>query len=130
ERKMTLPVDLGRARIGIRPLFKGQVGRGETARFETILVGADGKVAEAKGLQWELKRLERHWQWYSHDGRWSYEAITRTRRVASGTVDAAPDAAASIEARVDWGRYRLEVSDASGRLSSVVFNAGYWADEG
>ena len=33
--------------------------------------------------------------------------------------------------RVDWGRYRLEVSaaDGSGLISSVVFNAGYWADE-
>ncbi len=77
----------------------------------------------------QLLRLERRWQWYSRDGSWAFEPTTRTRRVASGTVDAAPGAPAKIEARLDWGRYRLEVSDGSGLVSSVVFNAGYWADE-
>ena len=50
--------------------------------------------------------------------------------MASGTADATPGAPAKIEARLDWGRYRLEVSDATGLISSTVFNAGYWADEG
>lgn len=129
ERSVTLPVDSKAARIGIKPLFKGQVGEGEAARFEAILVGADGKAAPATGLKWQLSRLERRWQWYSRDGSWAYEATTRTRRVASGTVDAAPDAPAEIEARTGWGRYRLEVSDGAGLVSSVVFNAGYWADD-
>src|SRR5262249_50671192 len=34
ERTLTLPVDAKRARIGIKPLFKGEVGDGEAARFE------------------------------------------------------------------------------------------------
>ena len=130
ERTLTLPIDPKAARIGIRPLFKGEVGEGETARFETILVGADGKAVAAKGLQWQLKRLDRRWQWYTRDGSWAYEATTTTRRIASGTVDAAPDAPGRIEAKLDWGRYRLEVSDGGGIIASVVFNAGYWADEG
>ncbi len=129
ERTVTLPVDPKSARIGIKPLFKGQVGEGETAQFEAILVGADGKAAPAKGLKWQLMRLDRRWQWYSRDGSWAYEATTSTRRVAAGTVDAAPGAPGKVEARLDWGRYRLEVSDGSGLASSVVFNAGYWADE-
>jgi uncharacterized protein YfaS (alpha-2-macroglobulin family) len=129
ERSMTLPVDAKTARIGIKPLFKGQVGEGETAQFEAIAVGADGKVGEARGLKWQLLRLERRWQWYSRDGSWAYEATTSTRRVAAGTADAAPGAPARIEARLGWGRYRLEVSDGSGLVSSVVFNAGFWADE-
>jgi uncharacterized protein YfaS (alpha-2-macroglobulin family) len=49
--------------------------------------------------------------------------------VASGTVDAARGAPAKIEARLDWGRYRLEVSDDRGLVSSTVFNTGFWADE-
>lgn len=131
ERTVTLPVDMKSARIGIRPLFKGgQVGEGETASFEAIVLGADGKAAEAKGLKWELLRLDQRWQWYSRDGSWAYEPVTSTRRAASGTADAAPGAPARIEARLDWGRYRLEVSDATGLISSTVFNAGYWADEG
>ena len=97
------------------------------------MLGADGKAVEAKGLKWELLRLDQRWQWYSRDGSWTYEPVDAARGAsASGTVDAAAGAPAKIEARVDWGRYRLEVSDSdgSGLISSTVFNAGYWADEG
>ena len=55
-------------------------------------------------------------------------AVTSTRRIATGTVDAAAGAPAKIEAKVDWGRYRLEVSTSDGTglvISSTVFNAGY-----
>jgi alpha-2-macroglobulin len=132
ERTVTLPVDLKSARIGIKPLFKGgQAEQGETARFEAIVVGADGTPVEAKGLKWELRRLENRWQWYSRDGAWNFEAVTNTRRIASGTADASPGAPAKIETKVEWGRYRLEVStaDGSGIISSVVFSAGYYAEE-
>jgi uncharacterized protein YfaS (alpha-2-macroglobulin family) len=129
ERSVTLPVDPASPRIGIKPLFKGEVGEGETARFEAILLDADGKTAAARGLQWQLVRLDRRWQWYRRDGTWAYEPVTSTRRIASGTADAAPGAPARIEARLGWGRYRLEVSDGTGLASSVVFDAGYWAEE-
>jgi uncharacterized protein YfaS (alpha-2-macroglobulin family) len=130
ERTLTLPIDMKQPRIGIKPLFKTRLGEGDAARFEAIVVGADGKAVAAKGMKWSLLRLEQRWQWYSRDGRWAYEPVTRTRRVASGTVDAAPGAPARIEARVGWGRYRLEVSDDRGLASSTVFTAGYWAEEG
>lgn len=131
ERTISLPVDMKSARIGIRPLFKdGMVGEGDTAGFEAIVLGSDSKAIEAKGLKWELLRLDQRWQWYSRDGSWAYEPVTNTRRMASGSADAAPGAPAKIEARLQWGRYRLEVSDSTGLISSTVFNAGYWADEG
>jgi hypothetical protein len=133
ERTVTLPVDLKAPRIGIKPLFaNNQAPEGEAARFEAVLLGADGKAVEAKGLKWELKRLDQRWQWYSRDGSWNFEPVTHTRRIAAGTADAAPGAPAKIEARLDWGRYRLEVStaDSSGLvISSLVFSTGYYADE-
>ncbi|MBO0740198.1 MAG: alpha-2-macroglobulin family protein [Hyphomicrobiaceae bacterium] len=132
ERTVTLPVDLKSARIGIKPLFKGgQAEQGGTARFEAIVLGGDGTPIEARGLKWELSRLENRWQWYSRDGSWNFESATNTRRIANGTVDASPATPAKIEAKVDWGRYRLEVSaaDGSGIISSVVFSAGYYAEE-
>jgi hypothetical protein len=129
ERSVTLPIDPKKSRIGVRPLFKGQVGEGETARFEAIVVGPDGKAVDAKGLKWQLMHLDRRWQWYSRDGSWSFEPIVSTRRVAAGSVDAGPGTPGKIEAKLDWGRYRLEVSDGSGLVSSVAFNAGYWADD-
>src|SRR6185503_18119843 len=66
ERTVTLPVDLKTARVGIKPLFaNNQAPEGEPARFEAIVLGPDGKPTEAKGLKWELLRLESRWQWYS-----------------------------------------------------------------
>ena len=132
ERTVSLPVDLRTARIGIKPLFAGnQVQEGEPARFEAIVLGADGKPVASKELKWQLMQLEQRWQWYSRDGSWNFEPITQTRRVATGTVDAGADAPAKIETKVDWGRYRLEVSasDGSGLVSSLIFNGGFWADE-
>ena len=132
ERTLTLPVDLKTSRVGIKPLFaSNQTKDGEPARFEAIVLGPDGRAVDAKGLKWELIRLDQRWQWYSRDGSWNYEPITHSRRIATGTADAAAGAPAKIEANVDWGRYRLEVStaDGSGLISSVVFTAGYYAEE-
>jgi uncharacterized protein YfaS (alpha-2-macroglobulin family) len=132
ERTVTLPVDMKSPRIGIKPLFSGgQVGEGDVARFDAIVLGPEGKPTDAKGLKWELLRIDQRWQWYSRDGSWNFEPVTSTRRIAAGTVDASPGTPAKIESRVDWGRYRLEVStaDGSGLISSVVFSGGYWADE-
>ncbi len=94
-------------------------------------MGGDGKVVPAKGLKWELLRVDQRYQWFSRDGAWTYDVQTSTRRVASGAVDSDGMAPAKIAARVDWGRYRLEVSSGAGEgtLSSVAFNAGYFADE-
>ena len=128
ERSITLPVDLGEPRIGIKPLFNTtSLGEGEKAAFEAVLLDADGKPAAAR-LDWQLVRLDTSWQWYSRDGYWSYESQTITRKIANGTVESTGEAPAAISADVDYGRYRLEVSTsgADGTLSSVVFNAGWY----
>ena len=130
ERTVTLPVDMQEQRIGIRPLFVGgQIGEGDMARFDVVLLGSDSQPVEAKGLKWELLRLDQRWQWYSRDGSWNYEPIVTARRVNGGTGETTASSPARIEARVDWGRYRLEVSLADGTLSSLVFNSGYWTDD-
>ena len=60
---------------------------------------------------------------------WTYEPVTITRKIASGTVDTTPDATAKIAAKVDYGRYRLEVAsaDPDGPAASFVFIAGWFA---
>ena len=130
ERTVTLPIDLKARRIGIKPLFSGgQIGEGELARFEAVLIDGDGQPLAAKALKWELLRLDQRWQWYSRDGAWNYEPVVNARRVAAGASETSPDAPGKIEARVDWGRYRLEVAAPDGSISSLIFNSGYWADE-
>jgi alpha-2-macroglobulin len=130
ERTVTLPIDLKSRRIGIKPLFSGgQIGEGELARFEVVVLDADGQALAAKPLRWELLRLDQRWQWYSRDGAWNYEPIVNARRVAAGASETREGAPGKIEARVDWGRYRLEVVSPDGSISSLIFNSGYWADE-
>ncbi len=131
ERRVTLPVELGDARIGIKAGFAdNQAREGETETFQVIVLDKAGKSAAEKGLKWELMRLEQRWQWMSNGGNTSYEMQTYTRRVTSGVLDIAADKPAEIGAKLDWGRYRLEVKREDGSLvSSYAFNAGWHADD-
>jgi len=131
ERAITLPVNLGEPRLGIKPLFESlSVKEGEKPAFEAILLDAEGKRTAGR-LSWELVRLDTSWQWYSRDGSWNYESQTISRKIASGTLDVGTEAPATISADVDYGRYRLEVSsaEAGGPSSSVAFNAGWYTSE-
>ena len=49
------------------------------------------------GVPWKLERIERDYQWYRSNGRWSYELITNASQVAGGTVDFTADAPAAID---------------------------------
>ncbi|RXF73684.1 alpha-2-macroglobulin family protein [Hansschlegelia zhihuaiae] len=129
ERKITLPVAATGVRIGVKPLFADRVGDGETARFEVRGVGPDGRGVAQAGLGWQLMKLETSYQWYATNGRWNFETVTRARRVADGKLDISADAPGKVEAKVEYGRYRLEVAsaDPQGPATSVAFDAGYFA---
>lgn len=130
ERTVSLPVDMKTARIGVKPGFtNNQAPEDDIAHFDAIVLDAAGKRVAAKGVKWELLRLDQRYQWYSRDGSWNYEPITSTRRVGGGTVEVKDSEPAHISARLNWGRYRLEVSTGDGLLTSYVFSSGYYADE-
>ena len=130
ERALTMPVESGQPRIGIRKLFdRDGLGEGGAAGFEVVVLDEDNKPTAKTGLKWELVRLETSWQWYNSSGQWLYEPQTITRKVASGTFDVADAAPAKISSDVTYGRYRLDVTyEGDGNLaSSVTFNAGWHA---
>jgi uncharacterized protein YfaS (alpha-2-macroglobulin family) len=130
ERTITVPVDLKQPRIGIKPLFKGtDLDEKQTASFEVVVLDSEGKRVASDGLGWVLNRLDTNWQWYRRDGQWNYEAVTLTRKVADGTLNATADGAVpKIEANVDYGRYKLDITsaDPSGPSASTAFNAGWY----
>ena len=130
ERTITVPVDLKQPRIGIKPLFKGtDLDEKQTASFEVVVLDSEGKRVASDGLGWVLNRLDTNWQWYRRDGQWNYEAVTLTRKVADGTLNATADGALpKIEANVDYGRYKLDITsaDPSGPSASTAFNAGWY----
>ncbi len=130
ERTITVPVDLKQPRIGIKPLFKGtDLDEKQTASFEVVVLDSEGKRVASDGLGWVLNRLDTNWQWYRRDGQWNYEAVTLTRKISDGTLNATTDGALpKIEANVDYGRYKLEITsaDPSGPSASTAFNAGWY----
>src|SRR6476659_6633021 len=88
ERSITLPVEAAANIIGVKPLFSGRsLGEGDTATFDVALVAPDGKMLAGTGLRYELLKVESRYQYYRRDGRWEYEPIKSTRRVADGKID-------------------------------------------
>lgn len=131
ERSLELPVVADGVRIGVKPGFEDGVDEGGPAEFEVIALAPDGTRAALAGVEWTLSRLDTRYQWYRNDGRWSFEPITTTRRVASGSLDLAADAPARLSLPVDWGRYRLELISAapdagSQAATSTEFTAGWY----
>ena len=132
ERSLKLPVTSHQGRLGVKPLFDGSVEEGGSARFEVLALGPDGARRAVKGVRWTLSKVETRFQWYQQDGTWDYEPVVSTQRVADGTLDLNPDAAAQVEARVGWGAYRLELSaqDGGSLPVSLAFEAGWYVAPG
>ncbi len=131
ERSLTLPVLPDGPMIGIKPAFAdGQVRENSTARFQVIALDGEGERVDLDGLKWSLSRIDRHYQWYRDGSYWRYEPVEIPRQVADGTIDAKAGEPATIEAEVEWGRYRLDVetADAQGPASGVEFNAGWYVE--
>jgi uncharacterized protein YfaS (alpha-2-macroglobulin family) len=133
ERTVTLPVDLGQVRLGVKPSFPDlQAQEGATESFDVVLVDGAGKAIAGKDVTWELLRLEQRWQWFSRDGETNYEMQTLSRRVGAGALTLDGTTPGRITHALEWGRYRLEVTSGTGPAAiktSIVFHAGYYADE-
>ena len=131
ERNLTLPITPSAPMIGVKPLFAGKsLGDNDSASFDVVMVGADGKQLAATGLKWQLLSIESKYQWYRQGGYWQYEPVKITRRVADGTIDVAPEKPGKISVPVTWGRYRLEVvsPEAQGPETTVGFDSGWYAE--
>lgn len=127
-RVVTLPILPKGAVIGVKPLFKDdELGDGATAKFGVVMATGDGKRLAKKGLKWQLSRISKNYQWYFKDGRWAYEGVKSTRRVADGEIATVENAEAEIAAKVGWGTYRIEVRGEDAE-TAFEFTAGYVAD--
>ncbi len=131
-RSVTLPIVPKGAAIGVRKAFReGELGNGQTARFDIIMANGDGRRLARPGVKWTLSKVTRNYQWFYQDGRWNYEGVKSTRRVADGEVAVTTDAPATIQAPVQWGNYRLDVASdgADATETSVSFTVGYETDK-
>ena len=118
--------------IGIRPRFTSDgLSEGSTASFDIVSVAPSGEAVDEEGLRWTLSRIETNYQWYRDGGVWRWEAVTTTRQVAAGEVDAAAANPVTVSAPVDWGRYLFEIQNTADypSASSFEFYAGYYYAE-
>jgi uncharacterized protein YfaS (alpha-2-macroglobulin family) len=129
ERSLTLPVLGERSRLGIRPLFTGAASDNSEVAFELIAVGPQGERLSDQEVGWALYKVDPTFQWYRSDGRWGYERIETTRRIANGTVAIGGDQPTRVRAPVEWGTYRLVVESAGDVLpASFEFEAGWYVE--
>jgi hypothetical protein len=134
-RTVTLPIVPRGLVVGVRKAF-GPTGpaTNQPARFDVIVAtGADGRRIERRGpaaLKWQISRILKNYQWVFVDGRWSFEAMTTTRRVADGTLEVGTADPGQIAQQLGWGRYRLDVTaeGGDGAETSVAFTVGYEPD--
>ena len=125
ERTLTLPVRAKGIMVGVKKDFDASLGAGDVATFEAIAVQPDGRRIARKGAAWSLYQVTNDYQWFNADGRWSYEPVKSSKRLASGTIDIGADAPAKFSARVGWGAHRLDIKTLDGQETSVTFDVGW-----
>ena len=129
ERSLVLPILPKAGLIGVKKNFTA-LSEGAAASFDVIAVGADGARAARKGVAWSLYRVSDDYQWYRADGRWNYERVKSSKRVAGGKIDLGIDAPAKISAIVGLGQYRLDLASGNegDQPTSLAFESG-WSGE-
>jgi uncharacterized protein YfaS (alpha-2-macroglobulin family) len=125
ERTVTLPVRAKTALVGVKKDFDNSLSAGDVATFEAIAVAPDGSRIARKGAEWSLYQVTNDYQWFNADGRWSFEPVKSSKRIANGTIGIAADTAIKFSAPVQWGSHRLEVKTLDGEETSFAFDVGW-----
>ena len=115
ERTVTLPVRAKSVMIGVKQDFDASLSAGDVATFEAIAVAPDGARVARKGAEWSLYQVTNDYQWFNADGRWSYEPVKSSKRIAAGAIDIGADAPAKFSAPRRLGRASARHQDAGRR---------------
>ncbi|KMO20476.1 alpha-2-macroglobulin family protein [Methylobacterium platani] len=127
QRSLTLPILPAGPVLGIRKT-SGDLREGASASFEVAAARPDGTRLPGEAT-WTLLRVERRTQWYRADGRWAFEPVKTTVKVADGRLVLEPGAPARLAVPVDLGRYRLEVRGPGFAAASLSFDVGWSGGE-
>lgn len=132
--------------VGIRPLFEKKeiydyrtdryakrynVDENSLAEFEIVMSDMAGHKLAAENLTARLvyERRDYYWSW-SESGGWVSNYDQKDLVVANENISIAKDGTAKISFPVDWGSFRLEITNPDNELvSSIQFWAGFsWQD--
>jgi uncharacterized protein YfaS (alpha-2-macroglobulin family) len=127
ERTVHLPILPKTGIIGIKKNFGENLSEGSVATFDVIVVGPDGQRTTRPNVSWSLYRVNNDYQWYRADGRWNFERVKSSRRLADGKIDIAVGEPAKISVPVGLGTHRLDLrsDDSNDMLTSITFDVGW-----
>ncbi|MDR3516144.1 MAG: alpha-2-macroglobulin [Azospirillaceae bacterium] len=130
--EISVPVANQSFAIGIKPLFDNEtLAENASAGFNVIAVDPSGTPVAQTGLTAKLSAEHSQYQWYSESGRFTYRTITRREPIKSVALAVAAAQPTGLDlGKLPFGRYRLEVADQAGAVtSSIRFWVG-WQDIG
>jgi alpha-2-macroglobulin len=114
--------------VGVRPLFDpANLSGSQEAAFEVLKVDASGQRVAATGLQAKLIREDRDYTWtYDNSLGWRVDFTQRFVEVEQKALDLPGEAPGRIGFNVNWGPYRLEITDPdTGLTTRYPFTAGW-----
>jgi uncharacterized protein YfaS (alpha-2-macroglobulin family) len=116
--------------IGIRPAFKGgAVDAGTEAGFDIIAVDPDGKPAKLDATL-RLVRERPDWRLVMSGSLARYETVWRDEPLQTEAITIPAGSAFHFAKTLDFGRYRLEVTQKGGlAATSVHFRSGWVATD-
>lgn len=116
--------------IAVRPAFDSDVAReGSMAEFELIRVNAAGKFVALKEAPFRLVREDRQYYWRYDAGRGWHSGYTEAEETVHAGALALKNRA-KLTVPVQWGTYRLEVTDPDTNLvMRYRFYAGWNAQD-
>ena len=119
--------------VGIRPLFDLAEGSDARARagFEVLRSNAAGDLF-AGHLKVKLVREYRDYRWtYDNESGWHFDYTDRYDDTETREIDVAAGRTAKFDVPVEWGNYRIEITDpATGLVTKLPFFAGWsWNDD-
>ncbi len=118
--------------VGVRPLFKDDHSEGGgAAKFEAVKTDSEGKLLSASGLRAVLVKEDREYYWEYDEGQgwhWNFSEANYPVDRTDFSIEAGKIAEFSMP--VDYGRYRIEISDpATGLVAMYRFYAGWYTDD-
>lgn len=119
--------------VGVRPLFDLAEGAPPSgnAGFEVLRSNAAGELLGGSGLALKVLRERRDytWNWSDNQG-WRVDYVSNFETVDERSIDVPAGSRARIDVAVEWGPYRLEITDpATGLVTRLAFEAGWGWDE-
>ena len=129
QARTSIPVRPAGNLIGIKPAFPDSIDAGAEAAFEVAAVSPGG-VRAAMSARLRLVRERPDWRLVVRGSLARYQTVWRDEPLETADIAIPRDGAYRFAKRLDFGRYRLEVTETGGlAATSVRFRAGWVASD-